>query len=71
MNMNSLETIVLLQQLAEKIDNNEASDLEVRSFDYIVETLNEQIKSRHISRRTNDQYKVRHRGIRLSEHEST
>ena len=68
--MNSLETIVLIQQLAEKIDNNEASDLEVRSFDYIVETLNEQIKNRYTGTRTNDQYKSRHRRIRISEHDS-
>jgi hypothetical protein len=44
--MKHFEILVLLQHLAEKLDTGGGTQLEQRSFDCIMEILNENIKTR-------------------------
>jgi len=42
--MKYLEKLILLQQLAKKIDHKHATDLESKAFDCIMEMIHENIK---------------------------
>ncbi len=44
--MNLYNKLILLQQLADRIDAKVASELEIQAFDVILEMLNEQNKTR-------------------------
>ena len=43
--MNYLDRLLLLQQLAEKLDNKIGTDLESRAFECIIEMINENIQN--------------------------
>lgn len=53
--MNYLDRLMLLQQLAEKLDNNIGTDLESQAFECIIEMINENIQNkRNDAGRIND-----------------